>query len=69
MYNCYVLPGPTGPELRFPACPAYQNMTFSDTSFTYQIEDRAEFMQTNEMYRKSCPILQISYMYEIQIFV
>ena len=26
-------------------------------------------MQTNEMYRKSCPILQISYMYEIQIFL
>ena len=27
------------------------------------------FMQTNEMCRKSCPILQISYMHEIQIFV
>ena len=26
------------------------------------------FMQTNEMCRKSCPILQIFYMYEIQIF-
>ena len=26
-------------------------------------------MQTNEMCRKSCPILQISYMYEIQIFI
>ena len=61
----------TGPKLRFPtmSCPAYQNMTFPHISYTYLAEDRAGFYQTYEMCRKSCPILQISYMYEIQIFV
>ena len=28
-----------------------------DISYTYLAEDRAEFMQTYEMCRKSCPIL------------
>ena len=37
-----------------------------DISNTYLAEDRARFMQTYEMYWKSCPILQISYMYEIK---
>ena len=59
----------TRPKLRFATCPVYQNMTFPHISYTYLAEDRAKFMQTNEMYRKFCPILQISYMYEIQIFV
>ena len=31
------------PKLRFPTCPAYQNMTFSHISYTYLAEDRAEF--------------------------
>ena len=52
----------TGPKLRFPTCPAYQNMTFPHISYTYLAEDRAEFYAKNEMHRKSCPILQISYM-------
>ena len=34
-----------------------------DISYTHLPEDRAKFMQTNEMCRKFCPILQISYMY------
>ena len=40
-----------------------------DISYTYLAEDRAEFMRTSEMCRKSCPILQIYYMYKIQIFI
>ena len=56
----------TGPKLRFPTCPAYQNMTFPHISYTYLAEDRAGFYA---MCRKSCPILLISYMYEIQNFV
>ena len=39
-----------------------------DISNIYLAEDRVEFY-ANEMCRKSCPILQISYMYEIQIFI
>ena len=33
----------TRPKLRFPTCPAYQNMTFPHISYTYLTEDRAEF--------------------------
>ena len=56
----------TGPKLRFTTCSVYQNMTFP--TYTWQ-KIGWNFMQTNEMCRKSCPILQISYMYEIQIFI
>ena len=59
----------TGPKLRFPTCPAYQNMTFPHITYTYLAEDRVGFYATCEMCRKSCSILQISYMYEIQLFV
>ena len=61
----------TGQKLKFPMCPAYQNMTFPHISYTYLAEDRADFYanKINEMCRKSCPILQISYIYEIQIFI
>ena len=54
------------PKIRFPTYPAYQNMTFPHISYTYLAENRTEFYI---MCRKFCPILQISYMYEIQIFL
>ena len=57
------------PKIRFPTCPVYQNMTFSHISYTYLAEDRAEFWRMNETCQKCYPILQISYMYEIQIFI
>ena len=34
---------PTNPKLRFPTCPAYQNMTFPHISYTYLAEDREGF--------------------------
>ena len=40
------------PKLRFPTCPAYQNIIFP--IYTYLAEDRAELY---EMCRKFCPIL------------
>ena len=33
----------TGPKLRFPTYPVYQNMTFPHISYTYLPEDRVEF--------------------------
>ena len=32
-----------GPKLKFPTCPAYQNMMFPHISYTYLAEDRVEF--------------------------
>ena len=32
----------TGPNLRIPTCPVYQNMTFPHISYTYPVEDRAK---------------------------
>ena len=40
-----------------------------DVSYTYLVEDRAKFHANEEMCRKSCPILQLSYMTEIQTFI
>ena len=54
----------TGQKLRFPTWPTYQHMTFP-THILQRIGQNV--MQTNEIRRKSCPILQISYMHEIQI--
>ena len=48
----------TGQKLRFPTCPAYLHMTFP-THIWQRIGQT--FKQTSEMCRKSCPILQISY--------
>ena len=45
----------TRPKLRFATCPVYHNMTFPHISYTYLAEDRAKFMQTNEMYRIILP--------------
>ena len=53
-------------KLRFPTCPAYQQMTFP-THIWQRIGQN--FMQTNEMCINSCPILQTSYTYKIQIFI
>ena len=41
---------------------------FSHFLHIYLVEDKAEFWKMSEMHQK-CPILQISYMYEIQIFI
>ena len=35
----------TTPKIRFPACPAYQNMAFSYISYTFLAEDRVEFYE------------------------
>ena len=43
----------TRPKLNFATCPAYQSMTFP-THIWQRIGQN--FMQANEMYRKSCPI-------------
>ena len=59
----------TRPKLRFPTCPKLPKHDIPHISYTYLAEDKAKFMQTNELCRKSCPILQISCMYEIQIFL
>jgi hypothetical protein len=56
----------TRPKLRFP------DVVFTkahDLSYTCLIEDRAEYLQINEMCRKFCPIVHISYVHEIHIFV
>ena len=39
-YKCYTC---TRPKLRFPTCPVFQNMTFTQTSYTYLTKDRATF--------------------------
>ena len=49
----------TGPKVRFPLCRVYQNM-----SFLTHIWQRIG-QSFNEMCRKLCPILHISYMHEI----
>ena len=59
----------TRPKLRFPICPKLPTQCI-DTyiSYTYLERIGRNFRQTNVLCRKSCPILQISCMYEIPIF-
>ena len=59
-----------GPKSRVPTVtyPAYQHMTFPTYMHIWQRIGQY-FMQTSEICRKSCPMLQVSYMYEIQIFI
>ncbi len=58
--------GYTRPKLRFPDVVVTKA---HDLSYTCLVEDWAEFLKINEMCRKFCPILHISYMHEIHIFV
>jgi hypothetical protein len=62
----YILFPTTRPNLRFP------DVVFTEThdlSYTCLAENRAEFLQINEMCRNFFPILHISYVHEIHIFV
>ena len=45
----------TTPNVRFPTCPAYQNMSLSHTSYTHLAGDRAESYVNERNVQKILP--------------